>query len=84
MGWWAISGDLPTTFLPAAEIPDPRAFLRIVSERWQAAVAAMERGELPEDMPVGPRKDWPHLIPLLRYRASMLEGWAEDDDAWDE
>ena len=28
VGWWAINGDLPTTYLPAADLPDPRAFLR--------------------------------------------------------
>jgi hypothetical protein len=83
VGWWAISGDLPTTYLPATEIPDPRAFLRTVSQRWNAAITAMERGDPPSDITIGKPKDWPHIIPLLRYRADTLEFWADDDSAWE-
>lgn len=82
--WWAICGDLPTTYLPAADIPDPRAFLRIVSQRWRAATEAMEHGNPPTELAIGAPKDWPRLIPLLRRRADTLEEWAGDDEAWEE
>lgn len=84
VGWWAISGDVPTAYLPITDIPDPRAFLRTVSRRWHAAIEAMERGESPDDLPSSNPKDWPHIISLLRYRADILESWANDDSAWED
>ncbi len=84
VAWWAISGDVPTTYLAAADIPDPRTFLRLVSRHWRAASDAMESGAPPAELIIGARKDWPRIIPLLRRRAEILEDWAEDDDAWEE
>jgi len=84
VGWWAISGDVPTTWLPANEVPDPRSFLRIVSERWRAAADAMETGDPPPELTLGPTKEWPRLVPMLRRRADTLEYWAGEDEAWEE
>jgi len=84
VGWWAISGDLPATYLSAADIPDPRAFLRVVSQHWRDATDAMERGNPPPELTIGPPKDWPRLIPMLRRRADTLEYWAGEDEAWEE
>jgi len=84
VGWWAISGDVPTTWLPAAEIPDPRRFLHIVSERWRAIADAMEAGDPPPELTIGLPKDWPRLVPMLRLRADTLEYWADEDEAWEE
>ena len=84
VGWWAISGDLPTTYYSATDIPDPRSFLRAVSQHWRAATDAMESGDPPAELTVGAPKDWPRLIPILRSYAGILETWAEDDDAWEE
>lgn len=83
-GWWAICGDLPTTYLPAAEIPDPRTFLRVVGQRWRGASDAMESGNPPADLTIGAPKDWPRLIPMLRRRADILQDWADDETAWEE
>ena len=68
VGWWAISGDLPTTYLPAAEIPDPREFLRTVSRRWSDAVEAMESGDAPGEATIGhPGLAAPHSITALPH-----------------
>jgi len=82
--WWAICGDVPTTYLSAADIPDPRTFLRVVSQRWRAATEAMEHGNPSAELTIGSPKDWPRLIPMLRRRADILEDWADDDAAWEE
>jgi len=84
VAWWAISGDLPTTYLSATDCPDPRTFLRILSRRWNESADAMEGGNPSPELAIGQPKDWPHLVPLLRFRAQILEHWAEDDDAWEE
>jgi len=82
--WWSISGDLPTTYLPAAEVPDARAFLHVVSRRWRDLAEAMENGNPPEELVIGAPKDWPRLIPMLNRRADILEDWAGYDEAWEE
>ena len=82
--WWALSGDVPTTYLPAADYPDPRAFLHAVSAHMRAVAEALETGDPPPELTIGAPKDWPHLIPMLEWRADLLERWADDDDAWED
>ena len=73
-----------TTYLPAADIPDPREFLRVVSRHWRSATEAMESGNPPAELTIGAAKDWPTIIPILRCRAATLDYWANEDEAWEE
>lgn len=82
--WWAISGELPTTYLPTADYPDPRSFLQAVRQHWLAAADAMEEGNPSAELTLGLEKDWPRIIPLLRYYADYLNDWANEDEAWEE
>ncbi len=82
VGWWGISGDVPTTYLSVDEVADPRAFIREISRRWLTAIEAMERGDPPGAATIGKPKDWPTIIPLLRFNAHTLASWADDDSAW--
>ncbi len=73
--WWAISGDLPTIYLPAAEYPTPRAFLLAVSARFRTLANARKATAAREE---DTGTDWPTI------QANILEHWAECDEAWDE
>ena len=84
VGWWAICGDMPTAYVSAALIPDPRAFLQAISRRCQDAIDAIERGNPPIELAGSNPNNWPMIISLLRYQADILTGWAKDDAAWED
>ena len=81
--WWAISGNLPTTYLPLAEAADPRTFLRLVGQQWRAAALDMESGTSPTDLIIAAPSDWTCTASSLRRDADMMDEWADDDEAWE-
>ena len=66
VGWWAISGDLPTDYCSADGIRDPRSAVRRIAERWNASLE-----QQPSD-----------IRPLLASRVRLLLQWVEDRDIW--
>jgi hypothetical protein len=80
VGWWAISGDLPTDYCSSAEAPDPRTALRHFAQSWTAALSEMKS----EDTTIGETGLPAELADLLRSRAEFLLDWANDDEAWEE
>jgi len=82
VGWWVISGDVPTDYESAARIKHPRTALRAFAKRWLAAANCMRRGRAHPTFQIGVRSDWRTLEPLLRARAKLLVGCANDDKAW--
>jgi len=77
VGWWAINGDLPTTYLPTVDLPDPPSFLRAVGQRWRSIADALGHGRpgiAPEDR---------RSSGILLWRAGLLERWADDDRVWE-
>ncbi|MHB9130989.1 MAG: DUF4826 family protein [Armatimonadota bacterium] len=84
LGWYAISGDLPTTCLEVDGIEDARAFLRVISRQWQEAADALERDEPPVGFLSIPQKDRPRAARQLRHRAESLEWCAGEDSMWEE
>lgn len=83
IGWWAISGDLPTDYMSSSSGYHPREALRYFSSEWLAASEAMSRGEPYEGVKIGRPELWPVMAPLLRKRAEILRGYAENDDWWE-
>jgi hypothetical protein len=83
VGWWVISGDLPTDYASGGGVPDPRAAVAVFSERWAHAADAMERGEPPQDIIVGSPENASQLWPLLRKRAQILDAWIRDESVWE-
>ena len=84
LGWWVISGDLPTDYASSRGLPSPREALRGFAARWQAAAVLMARGEAHPEVRIGSRAEERKLLaPLLRERAELLARWAEDDELWD-
>ncbi len=75
VGWWAISGDVPTDYVSAArDIRDTSDVLAAFSREWLRYVEAMSRGE---HVGVGEPQNTCELAPLLRDRARMLQVHSE-------
>lgn len=83
VGWWVISGDLPTDYASGDGVPEPRAAVAFFSERWAEAARAMERGEEQLEITVGRPENAAELGPLLRARAQLLGGWVRDESVWE-
>ena len=86
IGWWAISGDLPTDYISAADIEPPqhpRKALRAIAERWLAIVIAWEEGREYEGSQIAGGRHNRELAPLLRSRAKTLMDWTDDDSVWE-
>ncbi len=91
IGWWCISGDLPTDYLSSSEIEapqHPRKALRQFVARWQSLVAAWDRGEDGEGYSIGRPEERPEdrdkLTESLRRRADLLSDWCQDDAIWED
>jgi hypothetical protein len=84
VGWWVITGDLPTDYTSGAGTPDPRAAVTVFSLRWAEAAGAMEQGKAPEDLAVGSPDDAAELGAILRKKAQFLSHCANDESAWRE
>jgi hypothetical protein len=86
IGWWAISGDLPTDYLSAADMnppQHPRKAIRALAERWLSLVHAWEQGRDSEEMRITGPHPPRELAPLLAARAKLLLEWTEDDSLWE-
>jgi hypothetical protein len=71
VGWWAISGDVPTDYLTAMRtLRNTADVLAAFSAQWSGAAEAMSRGEY---RGIGKPENTAHLAPLLRTRAAMLQ-----------
>ena len=83
VGWWAISGDVPTDYASSWAGSNPRDVLRVFAERWAEAAAQMSAGAMPEGLALGTPSDWPRLAPLLASRAALFSKWVADATLWD-
>lgn len=84
IGWWAISGDLPTDYMSSSSGYHPRDALRHFSAEWMTVAEAMARGEEHPRTKIGPPELWPQMAPLLKSRAEILKDFADDDGIWED
>ena len=84
VGWWVISGDLPTDYVTCCPERHPREGVRAIAERWQTAAAAWEQGNHDQDWHIGSAENESALGPLLSSRATLLLSWVSDDSLWSE
>ena len=84
VGWWAISGDLPTDYVSAKAIEHPRDAMRAIATLWKEAGECMLRGEKHPTFRIGAGDSDEELAPMLASRAQTLLGWVDDPEAWDE
>jgi hypothetical protein len=87
IGWWAISGDLPTDYCSAADIEPPqhpRKAIRIFGTRWLSHADAWLNGTETSEFRIAGPHSKEELAPLLKSRAELLLEWAEDDTLWEQ
>lgn len=84
VGWWVISGDLPTDYISAERLKHPRVALKAIAERWLEVADYMKQGKQHPTIVVGDPdpKNQAELMPLLEKRATLLLGWSVDDSYW--
>lgn len=82
VGWWVISGDLPTDYVSSSDGRHPRKVLHAFARRWRELSGFMLRGESHPACSIGTPEEWPELGNLLRRRAEILEKYADDDELW--
>jgi hypothetical protein len=80
VGWWAISGDLPTDYCSAQDCRHPRLAMRRFADGWTAAIEQTK----PEDATIGETGLPVSLLSLLKARADLLFKFSADDDLWAE
>ena len=87
IGWWVISGDLPTDYISAADIEPPqhpRKALKAIADRWLQYVDDWKQGRDPKGYWIGSPGSFGELASLLAGRANLLREWAKDNALWDE
>jgi hypothetical protein len=61
IGWWAISGDLPTDYMSSRSGYHPRDAMRYLSTQWLAVSDCMDRGRSYDGYTIGPREQFQNL-----------------------
>jgi hypothetical protein len=82
VGWWAVSGDLPTDYVSSGKIVHPREALRQFARQWREVSGSMLRGKEHSEVMIGTPDQRPELGDLLRRRAQILQSYADDDEIW--
>ena len=86
IGWWVISGDLPTDYISSADVKPPqhpRKAMRVFANNWMEIVKAWKNGKEHDDISIGDPSSHKKLGPLLEIRANMLMEYAADDSIWE-
>jgi hypothetical protein len=83
VGWWTISGDVPTDYVSFDDADHPREVVRHFARQWAEVSAFMLRGEPHPEATIGTPDQWPALGDLLRRRAELLRSYATDDSIWE-
>lgn len=84
VGWWALSGDLPTDYTTCLAERTPRQALRDIGQKWSDAAKLWASGKRCESFSLGSSEQECELAPMLAARATTLLDWASDDDLWEE
>ena len=82
IGWWVISGDLPTDYLSGRDARDARSALTAFARRWREVSGYMLRGRAHPTIRLGHTTNQKELGDLLRRRAEILQSFVDDDAMW--
>lgn len=83
IGWWAISGDVPTDYMSSEQGDHPRDALRHFSALWADVADHLRRGKPHPTIEFGTPDQWPELAEGLQIRADALAAYA-DDEGWED
>lgn len=82
VGWWAISGDLPTDYMSSSDGEEPRDALNYFAAAWLEVAGYLRRGEPHPTLEFGDPQDWPELAESLEQRAKILKECAAEESGW--
>jgi hypothetical protein len=82
LGWWVISGDLPSDALAAHDLATPRDALRAFGKRWLLHAENLDRGQVPAPWAHLLHEALPKLAAQLKSRGVALQVWADDAASW--
>lgn len=77
VGWWAISGDLPTDYMSATGQRSSGDVLIAFADHWEAAAEAMRAGRQLPGFSIGNPSHAVQLAPLLDSRADLIREFGE-------
>ncbi len=86
IGWWVISGDLPTDYISTVEVEPrqhPRKAVQRIAEHWLELVEAWKTDRDYQGIGISSDLSRPELAKLLESRAKLLMQWANDDSMWE-
>ena len=86
IGWWVISGDIPTDYISASAVTPPqhpRKALTVFATSWLAQARATEPPLTAIRASPGSIVLTEETSSMLESRAKLLLSWTADDDLWD-
>ena len=86
IGWWVISGDVPTAYVSASAVTPPqhpRKALTVIATAWLAQALAREQPTTAIRASTGAIVLTEETSSMLESRARLLLRWIADDDLWD-
>ncbi len=78
IGWWAISGDVPTDYITCTHERDDADVLLSFANVWKSAAGFMAKGEWAPNFQIGPPGRQKEFATILLSRAEFLEDYAND------
>ena len=77
IGWWVITGDLPTDYVSSSGIGGAREAMSEFAKRWQNSVNVYRSGKKDPSITLNSE-----TADLLEKRAHILMEWASDGSMW--
>lgn len=83
VGWWVVSGDVPTDYVSFADAEHPRKAILHFSKQWAEISTSMLHGKKHPHMTIGSPDQWPVMGDLLGRRSKLMRKFATDDSVWE-
>lgn len=83
VGWWAISGGMPTDYMTCGSEQSAGDILIAFARRWREAAKWMAMGQQPDGFGIGDPSRAQELAPLLATRAELLYEFGMGERAGD-
>ncbi|MEI7986252.1 MAG: DUF4826 family protein [Armatimonadota bacterium] len=82
LGWWVITGDLPTDYFSAMELHHPREVLAAAADRWQMLLDNIKNGVEDDSISLPGLAENLELQEILNIRVKLLRKTYGMDDFW--
>ena len=82
LGWWVITGDVPTDYFSAMELHHPREVLASAADRWQMLLDNIKAGKEDDSISLPGLAENPGLQEILRVRIELLRKTYNHEALW--